>query len=371
MLEADFSGGRPLSSSPRRRLVLAAALLLVPCVAPAEEPAHEPAPAQAGHALSPMFGYDPVPGLLLGAAYFFYPRAAEGWRGSVQAILSTRQLRTAGDAEVVGQRLWGDLSPRAAVAFSAFKGRYYGAGMGTEAGRWVTSDPLRADASLGVLYAISGATTLGLHARGGTVRDARAGDLEAFARFAEGKVNGAFLGGRLELAHDTRDNPYSTTSGGREVLWAEGYGLQAGAASRRALAGLSVSRFVALRAPWLVLALRAEAGASAGDRAYATDFSLGGADLLRGYFGGRFRGEHEVAGSAELRFPIWRAVSGAAFADAGRVWARAAPGGRDVAVSGGGGIRIGLPPDRLVKLRFDVAFAPDQWGLFFKFNEAF
>ena len=34
-------------------------------------------------------------------------------------------------------------------------------------------------------------------------------------------------------------------------------------------------------------------------------------------------------------------------------------------------LRFGLPPDRLVRLRFDFGFAPDQWGVFFKFNEAF
>jgi len=120
-----------------------------------------------------------------------------------------------------------------------------------------------------------------------------------------------------------------------------------------------------------VLALRADGGTSAGGRNYATNYAIGGADLLRGYYSNRFRGEHFAAGTAELRWPIVGPLSGAAFGDIGRVWAAGDVHPRILAYSGGGGLRFGIPPDRLVRLRFDLGFAPDQWGLFFKFNEAF
>ena len=64
--------------------------------------------------------------------------------------------------------------------------------------------------------------------------------------------------------------------------------------------------------------------------------------------------------------------AGVGFAEAGRVWLDDADDGdREIAVVGGGGLRFGLPPDYSVRLRFDVGFGHDEWGVFFAFNEAF
>ena len=324
-----------------------------------------------GQVLSPIFGYDPVPGFLLGAAYFFYPYEPRGLHGMVQAYMSPQQVRAYGEAEVVAGRLWGRLSPRLWVRATSLAERYYGAGMATDPDVYVKTEPLRLDGALGLVYALDKTTSVSLHARGGYIRDHKASDIEALGPASEGHVDGTFAGGRVEIAHDNRDNAFSTRSGGREALWAEVYGLQAGAASFRSLAGLTLTRFVALRAPDFVLALRADGGVSAGDRNYATDYAIGGSDLLRGYYSNRFRGQHFAVGTAELRWPMFGPISGAAFGDVGRVWAVGDVNPRVVAYSGGAGVRIGLPPDRMVRLRFDVGFAPDQWGIFFKFNEAF
>ena len=55
-----------------------------------------------------------------------------------------------------------------------------------------------------------------------------------------------------------------------------------------------------------------------------------------------------------------------------RVWlAGDGLGLQDIRYTGGAGLRFGLPPDHLVKLRFDVGSSRDQWGIFFAFNDAF
>jgi predicted amidohydrolase YtcJ len=324
-----------------------------------------------GQVLSPIFGYDPVPGFLLGAAYFFYPYQPRGLHGLVQAYVSPQQMRAYGETEVVAGGLWGRLSPRLWVRANSLADRYYGAGMATTPDVYVKTEPLRLDGAVGLVYALDKTTSISLHARGGHIRDNKARDIETLGPASEGRVDGTFAGGRVEISHDNRDNAFSTRSGGREALWAEVYGLQAGAASFRSLAGLTLTRFVALRAPDFILALRADGGASAGDRSYATDYAIGGSDLLRGYYSNRFRGQHFAVGTAELRWPMFGPISGAAFGDVGRVWAAGDVNPRVVAYSGGAGVRIGLPPDRMIRLRFDVGFAPDQWGIFFKFNEAF
>jgi outer membrane protein assembly factor BamA len=91
---------------------------------------------------------------------------------------------------------------------------------------------------------------------------------------------------------------------------------------------------------------------------------------VRGYYSNRFRGQHYAAATAELRFPLIAAFSGVVFGDAGHVWAINHESSR-IAETGGFGLRYGLLPDRQIRLRLDVGFGHDQWGVFFKFNEAF
>ena len=110
---------------------------------------------------------------------------------------------------------------------------------------------------------------------------------------------------------------------------------------------------------------------SFGQRSFATDYSLGGTDLLRGYYQNRFRGQHYVAGSGELRVPLMGPLSAAVFSDLGRVWVTHGHDQAGLAVSYGAGVRYALPPSRLARLRLDFAFAPDQRGVFFSFGEAF
>ena len=338
-----------------------------------------PAPSQAseftsdpsGAALAPIFGYDPVPGFLIGAAYFFYPYKPRGLRGTVQAYFSPTQMRGYAEMETTAVRQFGVVSPKIWLRANTLRERYYGVGMQTDPDVYVKTEPVRLDAALGVVVAASNEVSIGADVRGGHVHDNRAADVESLVARREGRVEGLFGGVRFELSHDTRDNTFSTRYGGKEVIWSETYGVQGGSNSLRQRIGVSVVRFTTLWAPDLILALRAEGGASVGERNYATEYTLGGSDLLRGYYSNRFRGDHYAAGSAEIRWPIFGPLSGATFGDVGRVWLTDYSNLGRFAASGGGGIRFGLPPDRLVRLRLDAGFAPDQWGIFFKFNEAF
>jgi predicted amidohydrolase YtcJ len=324
-----------------------------------------------GFAISPIIGYDPVPGFLLGAAYFFYPYEASGPLGSVQAFGSPAQLRGRVEAELIVMRAFGRVSPRIAVRFDTLRDRYYGVGMRTVPDVYQTTEPVRVDASAGVLVALNRSIQVGIHAVGGYLREKSADAIQVLAGGDEGAIEGGFAGGRVELAFDDRDNVFGTRFGGRRILWTETYGLQASKASFRQRFGATITQFIPLRAPDFVLALRAEAGSSVGTHAYTTDFALGGSDLLRGYYSNRFRGHHYAAGTIEIRAPIVGPFSAVAFGDVGTMWVDSlgAPGA--LGRSGGLGLRFGLPPDRLVRLRFDFGFAPDQWGVFFKFNEAF
>ena len=99
---------------------------------------------------------------------------------------------------------------------------------------------------------------------------------------------------------------------------------------------------------------------------------LGGQDLMRGYFQGRYRDTAMLVGQAEWRFPIWWRFRGVLFAGAGDVTHHL----RDYAehglkVAGGGGLRFSLNEQERLNLRVDVGASPESWGAYLSISEAF
>lgn len=134
---------------------------------------------------------------------------------------------------------------------------------------------------------------------------------------------------------------------------------------------LELSVFHYLLARDLVMAYSISGGQVFGDPTYLNQFRLGGTDQLRGYYYGRFRGSNYYLEQTELRFPIYKRVGGALFGEFGEVTAREKDKFTRAHVSYGGGLRIGLPPDNVAKIRIDYAIGRDQRGLFVDFGHAF
>jgi hypothetical protein len=134
---------------------------------------------------------------------------------------------------------------------------------------------------------------------------------------------------------------------------------------------LEISVFQYLVARELVLAHSVAGGQIFGDPTYLNQFRLGGTDRLRGYYYGRFRGSSYYLEQTELRFPIYKLVGGALFGEFGEVTAKERDSFTRAHVSYGGGLRIGLPPDNVAKIRIDYAIGRDQRGLFVDFGHAF
>ncbi|GIW71476.1 MAG: hypothetical protein KatS3mg102_1018 [Planctomycetota bacterium] len=99
--------------------------------------------------------------------------------------------------------------------------------------------------------------------------------------------------------------------------------------------------------------------------------SLGGRDTLRGFLEGRFRDRHAVLLQGEVRFPIWRVLAGAVFADAGRVFHDVTdpPFFKDFHVDAGLGLRLVIHPDILSRL--DVAFSDEEVTFGLSFGQTF
>lgn len=134
---------------------------------------------------------------------------------------------------------------------------------------------------------------------------------------------------------------------------------------------LEVSVFQYLLARDLVLAHSVSGGQTFGEPTWLNQFRLGGTDRLRGYYYGRFRGSAYYLEQTELRFPIYKLFSGVVFGEFGEVTAREKDKFNRAHVGYGGGLRIGLPPDNVAKIRIDYAIGRDQRGVFVDFGHAF
>lgn len=146
-----------------------------------------------------------------------------------------------------------------------------------------------------------------------------------------------------------------------------------GGAKKRAftMVNLELSVFQYLLNRDLVMAYSVAGGQIFGDPTYLNQFRLGGTDQLRGYYYGRFRGSNYYLEQTELRFPIFKRISGVMFGEFGEVTGREKDRFSRAHVAYGGGLRIGLPPDNVAKIRIDYAIGRDQRGLFVDFGHAF
>jgi hypothetical protein len=99
---------------------------------------------------------------------------------------------------------------------------------------------------------------------------------------------------------------------------------------------------------------------------------LGGDELLRGYFLGRYRDKWAAAVEAEYRFPIYWLFRGVVFAGAGEVAGRLRDLDLDpVRWAVGSGLRLALNQQERLNLRLDVGVGLRTFGFYLSATEAF
>lgn len=120
--------------------------------------------------------------------------------------------------------------------------------------------------------------------------------------------------------------------------------------------------------PDVVAAFRVMGGYTFGTPTYNFKFRLGGANELPGYFDNRFRGSKYYMQQTEVRIPVWGMLGLALFLGFGDATDDSFTNAK---MAYGGGLRIGLPPDYVSKIRIDCGFGRDQWGVFANFGVPF
>lgn len=99
---------------------------------------------------------------------------------------------------------------------------------------------------------------------------------------------------------------------------------------------------------------------------------IGGSEVMRGYFNGRFRDKHALTTTLEYRFPIWWRFGAAAFIAAGDV----APtikafNLRSLKYSVGGGLRFMIDKRERINVRLDVGHGGGNTEFYITASESF
>lgn len=141
---------------------------------------------------------------------------------------------------------------------------------------------------------------------------------------------------------------------------------------RMSLTRVDLRRYVALPIPQHVLAFQALGRFTTGRVPFYGLGRLGGKDLLRGHFNGRYRDRQLWALQGEYRMPlVWR-LGVAGFGGVGDVAAEVAEFRLNtVKYSVGGGLRLNLSKKEHINARADFGWAGDDWDAYVNVGEAF
>ncbi|HXX63931.1 MAG TPA: BamA/TamA family outer membrane protein, partial [Bacteroidota bacterium] len=186
-----------------------------------------------------------------------------------------------------------------------------------------------------------------------------------------GSSGGTISGAGVALSWDTRDNIYFPSSGTYHQFQHVVYGHFMGSTFTFQRTLLDLRSFSDLGSGH-ILALQAQGMISGGTPPFDQYALLGGGDLMRGYYTGRYRDNIFLGAQAEYRKMLFWRLGIAAFAGAGDVAPRwAGFDMRDVKVSCGGGFRFMFDTKEQLTTRLDIGLGRSTSGVYLAIKEAF
>nr|WKN39258.1 BamA/TamA family outer membrane protein [Tunicatimonas sp. TK19036] len=192
------------------------------------------------------------------------------------------------------------------------------------------------------------------------------GDLEGAASYQS-------VGIDMGLIYDNRNNAMSTTSGTLAEFRQRFHRKAFGSDFNYAVGELDIRHY------WQPLAHRNDILAvqlygyfSYGDTPFIELAALGGDMIMRGYYEGRYRDNHLLAGQAEYRWHIWEKLGVVGFVGVGDV-AKHLDGFSvpDLKPSVGAGLRYALIPEENLNIRVDFAVGQSTNNFYINISEAF
>lgn len=178
-------------------------------------------------------------------------------------------------------------------------------------------------------------------------------------------------GGGIHFIGDRRDNIFSTSSGYLFQLKAAVYRKELGSGENFSQLEFDYRQFFHLMKQH-VCAIEYKMTVSGGIVPFQLLPRMGGSDLMRGYYKGRYRDKQYIAFQSEYRFPIFWRFRGVLFGGIGQVMPTLDAFDFDgVKMTGGAGIRFVWDKEQRINIRFDVGIADGGVEYYLNVKEAF
>ena len=173
------------------------------------------------------------------------------------------------------------------------------------------------------------------------------------------------------LSWDTRNNAYSPDKGGFAEIQYVYFPSFLGSDFKFTVLSIDLRRFFKL-SPKSVIAVQGLGGLTFGNTPFRKLEELGGTDIMRGYYGGRYTDKCLMAYQAEYRrFLFWR-IGIVAFTAIGEVAPTPSRFELDgFHYTGGGGLRFALSKEEKLNLRIDYGVAKHSNAFTVQLREAF
>jgi hypothetical protein len=318
-----------------------------------------------GHSIAPIVAYDPTFKVILGAAYFY-----QGENLFVGVDGSTNFNRVYQGH--VNHNLGLTENLRARVYLCAIEGfqPYYGEGGETDPAALSKLWGFRSMDDLSLEYSLSKLVTLSFIGSFRMRLERSSGSGPFVRRFPDEQTIGMGPGLILDSTED-KPSPREGFKFKASVLYFPSLLTTLPGQSDFVLmqGGLNVYKEILQEITRdIVAAFRVAGGISSGTPSYMYRYTLGGTDDLPGYLDNRFRGKKFYFQQTEFRYPIWKIFSGALMLGFGDATDDRFTNPK---LSYGAGIRIGLPPDWVSKVRIDFAWGRDEKGIFVDFGQTF
>lgn len=187
----------------------------------------------------------------------------------------------------------------------------------------------------------------------------------------QGIDGGAISGLGLVYVWDTRDNVFFPNSGGINEIKAIFYTKDLGSDYTYSYFQVNVRKY------WnfgkdKVLALQGYLETTSGQPPFFKYPALGGSNIMRGYFYGRYRDHNYLAFQLEYRQYFWRRFGFVAFAGFGDVEDEITRFSlTNLKETWGFGLRFLFNEEEKINLRMDIGFGQDTNGIYFGMEEAF
>ncbi len=183
--------------------------------------------------------------------------------------------------------------------------------------------------------------------------------------------NGWFTGGGFQINRDSRDATIYPTKGSNSIISAVFF-------RKNGLSSYDFNRYLIDHRTYLpaffggVFAFQLYGESVTGEPPLNYVPRLGGQNLLRGYYQGRYMDNIYLAAQTEYRVPIYWRLGATFFGAAGNVYDKFENiNGKKLKYSGGFGLRFALNRQKNINFRFDLGVSPDDVNVYFNVLEAF